>query len=50
VPDRVETDSEITRGHTAVEFRAAMAATAAHRWAVSADADGVFGLIAEKCA
>jgi purine nucleosidase len=43
---RVETDSELTRGHTAVEFRAAVAGALPHRWAVSADADGVFALIA----
>lgn len=42
----VETDSELTRGHTAVEFRAAVAGSLPHRWAVSADADGVFALIA----
>ena len=47
---RVETESELTRGHTAVEFREAVAGTLPHRWAVSADADGVFRLIGEKCA
>lgn len=47
---RVETESELTRGHTAVEFREATAGTLPHRWAVSADADGVFDLIREKCA
>jgi purine nucleosidase len=46
----VETDSELTRGHTAVEFRKAVAGSLPHRWAVSADADGVFALIAEACA
>ena len=46
----VETDSELTRGHTAVEFREAVAGSLPHRWAVSADADGVFGLIGEACA
>lgn len=45
---RVETESELTRGHTAVEFREAMAGTLPHRWAVTADADGVFALIREK--
>lgn len=46
---RVETESELTRGHTAVEFREAVAGgMLPHRWAVSADADGVFALIAEK--
>lgn len=43
----VETVSELTRGHTAVEFREAAAGTLPHRWAVSADADGVFALIGE---
>ncbi len=48
---RVETESEITRGHTAVEFREPVAGEPLrHRWAVSADADGVFGLIGEACA
>lgn len=47
---RVETDSEITRGHTAVEFREAVAGEPLrHRWAVSADADGVFALILRSC-
>lgn len=41
----VETDSDLTRGHTAVEFRAAVAGSLPHRWAVSADADGVFSLV-----
>ena len=45
---RVETESELTRGHTAVEFREAVAGGLPHRWAVSADADGVFALIGEK--
>ena len=47
---RVETDSELTRGHTAVEFREAVAGSLPHRWATRADADGVFDLIAEACA
>ena len=48
---RVETDSELTRGHTAVEFRPGVAdEPLRHRWAVSADADGVFRLITEACA
>lgn len=42
----VETQSDLTRGHTAVEFRVDPA-TAPHRWAVAADADGVFALITE---
>ena len=47
---RVETESELTRGHTAVEFREAVAGGLPHRWATGADADRVFGLIAEACA
>ena len=47
---QVETESELTRGHTAVEFREAVAGTLPHRWAVTADAEGVFALIGEKCA
>ena len=43
----VETVSELTRGHTAVEFRVDPA-TARHRWAVSADGQGVFDLIVGK--
>ncbi|MFN7108466.1 MAG: nucleoside hydrolase [Brevundimonas sp.] len=43
----VETASELTRGHTAVEFRVDPA-TARHRWAVSADGQGVFDLIVGK--
>ena len=46
---RVETESELTRGHTAVEFREAVAGSLPHRWAVSADADGIFALIGEAC-
>ena len=41
----VEIESELTRGHTAVEFREAVAGSLRHRWAVSADADGIFALI-----
>ncbi len=45
---RVETESEITRGHTAVEFREAVAGEPLrHRWAMSADADGLFALLTE---
>lgn len=40
----VEADSELTRGHTAVEFRVD-AAAARHFWATRADADGIFALI-----
>lgn len=42
----VETDSDLTRGHTAVEFREPVAGALPHRWAVAADADGVFALVA----
>ena len=42
----VETESELTRGHTAVEFREGVAGARPHRWAVSADADGLFALVA----
>jgi purine nucleosidase len=42
----VETDSDLTRGHTAVEFRAAVAGEPLrHRWARDVDAEGVFDLI-----
>ena len=44
---QVETDSDLTRGHTAVEFRPAVAGALPHRWAVRADAQGVFDLIVE---
>jgi purine nucleosidase len=40
----VETASDLTRGHTAVEFRVD-AAEARHYWAVAADGQGVFDLI-----
>jgi purine nucleosidase len=40
----VETGSELTRGHTAVEFRVDPP-TAPHRWAAKADAPGVFDLL-----
>lgn len=43
---QVECQSELTRGHTAVEFRVD-AETAPHRWAVKADSQGVFDLLAE---
>ncbi len=43
----VETESPLTMGHTAVEFRSDHPNA---RWAVSADADGVFALIAERLA
>ena len=41
----IETGSDLTRGHTAVEFRVEPAA-ARHHWAVKADGQGVFDLIA----
>ena len=44
---KVETESELTRGHTAVEFRVE-ATTAHHFWATKADAEGVFALITER--
>lgn len=43
---QVEIQSELTRGHTAVEFRVDPA-TAPHRWATTANVDGVFALLAE---
>ena len=41
----VETESALTLGHTAVEFRARADRAQNVRWAVRADADGVFSLI-----
>ena len=42
----VETESDLTRGHTAVEFREAVAGEPLrHRWAGDVDAEGVFDLI-----
>lgn len=43
----VETESDLTRGHTAVEFRVDPT-SARHQWVVEADADAVFALIAER--
>ena len=43
---QVETGSDLTRGHTAVEFRVA-ADQARHRWATAADGAGVFELITD---
>jgi len=43
----VETESELTRGHTAVEFRVD-AATARHHWATWADGQGVFDLLGQR--
>ncbi len=45
----VETGSDLTRGHTAVEFRVE-ADKARHRWATKADGQGVFDLITERLA
>ncbi len=43
----VETGSDLTRGHTAVEFRIDPA-SARHLWAVEADGQGVFDLITQR--
>ena len=43
----VETGSELTRGHTAVEFRVDPE-TARHRWAVGAFSQEIFELIAQR--
>jgi purine nucleosidase len=43
----VETESALTRGHTAVEFRVE-AGAARHRWATEADGQEVFDLITER--
>lgn len=43
----VETGSDLTRGHTAVEFRVDPA-TARHRWATWADGQGVFDLLTRR--
>jgi len=43
----VETDSDLTRGHTAVEFRVDPG-TARHHWATWADGQGVFDLLTER--
>lgn len=45
-----EAESDLTRGHTAVEFREAVAGELPHRWATRADADGVFDLVAAAVA
>jgi len=42
----VETVSDLTRGHTQVEFRVE-ASEARHRWGIKADRDGVFDLIVD---
>jgi purine nucleosidase len=46
----VETGSTLTMGHTAVEFRLPEPDTATARWAVKADGQGVFDLLAESLA
>ena len=46
----VETLSELTLGHTAVDFRLPDPAAATVRWAARADADAIFALIAERLA
>lgn len=43
----VETESELTRGHTAVEFRVE-SASARHHWAVGAFSQEIFELIARR--
>ena len=47
---RVELDSPLTLGNTAVEFRLKDPAAATVQWAVKADADGVFALLLERLA
>jgi purine nucleosidase len=43
----VETDSDLTRGHTAVEFRIDPA-TARHFWGVKAEAEAIFDLMTQR--
>jgi purine nucleosidase len=47
---QVETASPLTLGHTAVEFRGVDARSCLLRWAVDADAQGVFDLITQRLA
>jgi purine nucleosidase len=47
---QVETYSDLTRGHTAVEFRVGEQHPANVHWAVRADAEGVFALIQDRLA
>jgi purine nucleosidase len=47
---QVETQSPLTLGHTAVEFRLAPGETANARWATKLDADGVYALLLEHLA
>ncbi len=44
----VETDSPLTRGHTAVEFR--LTTPSATRWVTHVNADGVFDLLTQRLA
>ena len=46
----VETESALTAGHTAVEFRADVAPRQNVRWGVRADAAGIFDLLRRKLA
>lgn len=45
---RVETNSPLTLGHTAVEFREGLAGPLRTLWATDADADGVFALLSSR--
>lgn len=47
---RVESDSELTRGHSAVEFRADEAGPFNARWATDVDSAAVLSLLAEELA
>jgi purine nucleosidase len=47
---QVETASDLTRGHTAVELRVGERHPANARWAVRANAEGVFALIQDRLA
>ena len=46
----VETDSPLTLGHTAVEFRLGDSDAPTAQWVTGADADGVFTLLTERLA
>jgi purine nucleosidase len=46
----IETNSPLTLGHTAVEFRATAGIPMKVRWITHVDADGVFALLAERLA
>jgi len=45
---RVETGSDLTRGHAQVEFRLSAASPANARWATKADGQGVFDLLTRR--